>query len=239
MPTIAQTLRRFPRTFDMLNRLNRQFHHQSPVYVGIRTHIRINAPFTFLQVGANDGISHDPFREFMIRSKARGIATEPVPEFHSLMRSNYASYRNVIPVNCAVGYPSSNLPFYAYTQPYLASKGGSKELAGLASFNRQKLVDCLHPGDSPDTCIQEITIPVRTVEELMHQNGFDRFDCLFMDCEGHEENILTHMDYSKVKPRLIVFEHTHYGDRAEAIETHLAQHGFTFTRLQYDTIASR
>jgi len=238
MEHIAQKLRRFPKLFDTLNKVNR-LRRKTPLYQALAQNLPPDKPFTFLQVGANDGISHDPFREFMIRSNAHGVTTEPVPDYFALMMRNYASYPTVVSVNCAVGYPSSHLPFYAYTQPYLASKGGSKELAGLASFNRQKLIDCLHPGDSPDTSIQEITIPVRTVEELMHQNGFDHFDCLFLDCEGHEENILTHMDYSKVKPRLIVFEHTHYGDRAEAIEAHLAQLGFTFTRLQYDTIASR
>jgi FkbM family methyltransferase len=238
--TFVQRLHRFPAIFDTLNRLNRRYRHRSPIYLELFRRIPLDTPFTFLQIGANDGISNDPYREFLIRPEARGVTAEPVPEFFAKMRRNYKRYPNVLPNNTAVGYPANTLPFYAYTPQFLSSKGAwGIELAGLASFSRDKLVTCLAPGDSPASCIQEIMIPVRTVEDLMIQNGFDHFDCLFMDCEGHEENILTHMDYSKVKSRLIVFEHTHYGDRAEAIETHLAQLGFTFTRLQYDTIASR
>jgi FkbM family methyltransferase len=239
MASLAHFLRRFPTLFDRLHRLNRQWRHQSPMYLEISKHLPKNKPFTFLQIGANDGISKDPFREFMIRPNARGVTTEPVPEYFATMQATYRAYPNVIPANYAIGYPAGNLPFYAYSSSYLASKGGTEDLAGLAGFSREKLVASLQPSDDPNLCVTEIIIPVSTIESALSQHGFDHFDCLFMDCEGHEQNILTHMDYAKVKPRLIVFEHTHYGDRAEAIETHLAQHGFTFTRLQYDTIASR
>jgi FkbM family methyltransferase len=237
--TLAQFLRRFPRLFDRIQRLNRKWRSQTPIYTEISKHLPKNQPFSFLQIGANDGISTDPFREFMIHPTARGVTTEPVPEYFAKMQASYLSYPHVITENHAIGYPSGRLPFYAYAAAYLSSKGMTPDLAGLAGFSRDKLVASLQPNDDPVACIQEIIIPVLTIEEVMAKHGFESFDCLFMDCEGHEENILTHMDYSKVKPRLIVFEHTHYGDRAEAIETHLAQHGFIFTRLQYDTIASR
>jgi FkbM family methyltransferase len=75
-------------------------------------------------------------------------------------------------------------------------------------------VHCLGSHEDPNACIQEIIIPVLTVEDIMLKYGFDRFDCLFIDCEGHEENILTQLDYDLVQPRLIVFEHTHFGERA-------------------------
>lgn len=239
MSAIAQFLRRKPVFFDRMNTVARALGRRTALYSELSALIELKAPFTFLQIGANDGISHDPFREFMIRSNARGVAVEPVPEYFSAMSRNYAAYFEVIPENCAVGYPAGRLPFYAFTPNYLAAKGGSKELAGLASFTREKLIACMGRGELPENCIREIVIPVRTVEEVMEKHGFDHFDCLFMDCEGHEENILTHLDYDLIKPRVIVFEHTHYGNRAVNIEAHLSTKGFHFTRLTHDTIAAR
>lgn len=239
MSSAAQFLRKFPRVFDQMARVARVIGRQTPIYRAISKASVLEGSFTFLQIGANDGISHDPFREFMIRRNACGVTAEPVPEFFTVMCRNYSAYPHVSPENCAVGYPAGRLPFYAYTTAFLKSKGDSKELAGLASFSREKLVQCLRPDEDSNACIQEIIIPVLTVEDIMVKHGFDRFDCLFMDCEGHEENILTQLDYELVKPRLIVFEHTHYGEMAERIETHLSARGFAFTRLSQDTIAVR
>ena len=239
MSSAAQILRKFPRVFDQLARVARVIGRQTPIYRIMSKVSLLEEDFTFLQIGANDGISHDPFREFIIRRNARGVTTEPVPEFFTSMSRNYSAYPNVLPENCAVGYPAGRMPFYAYSATFLKSKNDSKELAGLASFLREKLVQCLEPEEDSNACIQEIIIPVVTVEDLMVKHGFDRFDCLFMDCEGHEENILTQLDYEVVKPRLIVFEHTHYGERAERIEAHLSARGFAFTRLSHDTVAVR
>jgi FkbM family methyltransferase len=239
MSSATQILRKFPRVFDPMARFARVIGRQTPIYRVLAKIGVLEGEFTFLQIGANDGISHDPFREFMIRGKARGVTAEPVPEFFTAMCGNYSAYPHVSPENCAVGYPAGRLPFYAYTAAFLKSKGDSKELAGLASFSREKLVRYLGSDEDPSACIREIIIPVLTVEDIMVKHGFDRFDCLFLDCEGHEENILTHLDYERVKPRLIVFEHTHFGERAERIEAHLSARGFAFIRLSHDTVAVR
>jgi len=240
MSTFAQWLRRFPFLFDLLNQINRRIAHQSPIYLELKKHLPASRAFTFLQIGANDGITTDPFREFVIRRNAHGMTVEPVPATFEKLRRNYKAYPNVLPVNCAVGYPAGHLPFFAFSQEFLDRKGDwGTALSGLAGFSRQKLLSCLAATESPDKCIQEIIVPVQNVENLMMTHGFDGFDCLFMDCEGHEENILIQLDYEVVKPRLIVFEHTHHGERIKVIDDHLGAQGFRLTRMEHDTIASR
>jgi FkbM family methyltransferase len=238
MSTLAHKLRRYPWLFDRLNQIGRRLGHQSPLYAELSRVLPSGQAFTFLQIGANDGISYDPFREFMIRPEAHGIAVEPVPEYHRKVGQNYRFYPRVLTENCAVGYPAATLPFFAYTDSYLEQRD-FEELAGLAGFDQSKLVGSLLPGENPAACIRELAIPVRTVEQVLDRHGFASVDCLFMDCEGHEENILTHLDFERVRPRLIVFEHAHFGSHAAVIEAALAAQGFQFTRLQFDTIATR
>jgi FkbM family methyltransferase len=240
MPIVTQWLKRHPVLFDRLQRLNRRWRHRSAIYTALVQHLPQGHSFSFLQIGANDGITTDPYREFMISSAARGLAVEPVPTTFAKLKRNYTSYPNVQLINGAVGYPAGKLPFFALSPAYLEGKGAwGAELTGLAGFSRQKLEDFLGPNESPESCIQELHVPVHTIEELMTAYNYDRFDALFLDCEGHEQNILTNMDMKRVNPRLIVFEHTHFGERAAEIEDHLAKHGFAFTHLQYDTVAYR
>jgi FkbM family methyltransferase len=239
MSSIAQKLRRHPRAFDFLNKIARKLGRGNKLQRQINRLLPVDKSFSFIQIGANDGISHDPFREFMIRSNARGVAVEPVPEYFKEMCANYKGYPHVMPENCAVGYPAGKVFFYAYTASFLEARGGSRELAGLAGFSREKLMACLKVGEDAEACIQEINISVFTVEDIMRKHGLSHVDCIFMDCEGHEKNILTHLDYEVVQPKLIVFEHTHYGERAEEIEGHLEPMGFSFLRFNYDTIAFR
>ncbi len=239
MSAFAQWLRRYPVLFDLLNRLNRRWRHTSSIYSELIKHLPVGSSFTFLQIGANDGVSKDPFREFMIRREARRVAAEPVPEYFASLCRNYCQYSHVIPENSAIGYPAGQLPFYAYAPEYLATRKDSMELTMLASFTRDKLLSSLKPNESADACIQEIIIPVCTVEQVMERYGFKQFDCLFIDCEGHEENIICQLDFDRVKPRLIVFEHTHQGERNKVIEARLTEQGFTFVHLTHDTIASR
>lgn len=238
MPTFSQKLRRFPKLFDSLNRLNR-LRHKTPLYQALLQHLPKGKPFTFLQIGANDGISHDPYREFMIRSNARGLAAEPVPEYFAQLTNNYRLYPNLTPINCAIGYPASTLPFHAYSPHYLETCTNAKELAGLASFDKSKLIAELRPDADPSSSIQTININVRTVEEVVAAHGFSNIDCIFMDCEGHEDNILTNLDFNHIQPKLISFEHTQHPDNARAIVLHLAKHGFACIQLSHDTVAHR
>lgn len=242
MPDVVQSLRRWPVLFDHLSRLARIMGRRTALYNELTATGLLCGPFTFLQIGANDGISHDPFREFMVRRNARGIAVEPVPEYYQKLTRSYRFYSQVLTENCAVGYPSGTLPFFAFSDAYLKSLGKAAEIAGLAGyagFDRGKLAGILRPNDKPSDCIRELSIPVRTVEQILDRHNLSSVDCLFMDCEGHEENILTHLDFERVSPRLIVFEHTHFGSHAGVIEAALAAQGFQFTRLQFDTIATR
>jgi hypothetical protein len=89
------------------------------------------------------------------------------------------------------------------------------------------------PFGCEEACL-EFLLPTQNSEA-----PFKQFDCLFIDCEGHEENIICQLDFDRVKPRLIVFEHTHQGERNKVIEARLTEQGFTFVHLTHDTIASR
>jgi len=230
-------LHQHPRLFDLAKRIKRKIGAQPPFFQAIDEFSRQRESLTFLQIGANDGLTRDPYREFLIRPNARGIVMEPVPEYFRKCTRNYSAYPNVTPVNCAVGYPSGELSFYAFSEDYLTSRGQSAELAGMAGFSYEKLLLGLREGDKPEECIHAFPVPLATVEELMEKHQFTTFDCLFMDCEGFEENILMGIDYAKVQPKLIAFEHTHFSGEKPRHEEHLEGMGYKIEKYRYDAIA--
>jgi len=234
---IKNRLSTSPRLYDMAKVLGRLCGKSSGIYAGLKSRIDLIGEFTFLQVGANDGLTNDPYREFMIRRTARGVTAEPVPEYFSRLSANYRGYKGVDCLNAAIGYGATLTSFYTFTREYLDSLGGCLELAGLAGFSRDKLERVLPPDVSPDECIQEIAVRTCTVEEVMEERGLRGFDCIFMDCEGHELNILQGMDFSKVKPRLIAFEHTHYSEERSPLDELLESKGFKIQKHEFDSTA--
>lgn len=50
---------------------------------------KAGAEITFIQVGANDGISFDNLYEFVTSHKSRGLVIEPLPHYFNRLRLNY------------------------------------------------------------------------------------------------------------------------------------------------------
>ena len=173
------------------------------------------------------------------RSEARGVAAEPVPEYFARLSANYRGYKGVECLNAAIAYGSTSTSFFTFTPKYLDSLGGGLELAGLAGFSREKLELVLPPEVIPAECIQEISVKTCTIEQILEERGMDGFDCIFMDCEGHELNILQGMDFTKVKPRLIAYEHTHYPEGRSPLDELLESKGFKIQKYEFDAVASR
>ena len=173
----------------------------------------------------------------MIRAQARGLTTEPVTEYWNKLKRNYAAYPRVTCLQVAVGYPAKETQFYSYTKAYMSKRGDWWELTGLAGFSRAKLEQSLLPGDDPAECIAETLVPTLTVEDVLKTSGFEAFDCLFLDCEGHEENVLNNLDYAIIKPKMLVYEHTHFPGSAQTLSDMLRAKGFITQQLEHDTVA--
>jgi FkbM family methyltransferase len=236
---IKNSLSHSPRVFDLVKAIGRRCGKSSGIYSGLKSQIDSMGAFTFLQVGANDGLTNDPYREFMIRGQACGVAAEPVPEYFARLSSNYRGYKGVECLNAAIAYGATSTSFFTFTPKYLDSLGGALELAGLAGFSREKLELVLPPEVSPSECIQEISVKTCTVEQILEERRLGGFDCIFMDCEGHELNILQGMDFAKVKPRLIAYEHTHYPEGLSPLDELLQSKGFKIQKYEFDAVAIR
>ncbi|MCD6051977.1 MAG: methyltransferase FkbM family, partial [Verrucomicrobia bacterium] len=89
---LSWALKRHPRLFDAIRSASRSIGSRSPVYDKLAAFFRAHSGGTFVQIGANDGISNDPIREFIVDNEQwRGAFVEPMPYLLEQCRHNYRS----------------------------------------------------------------------------------------------------------------------------------------------------
>jgi FkbM family methyltransferase len=239
MNTLRIRLRRYPRLFDGAKWVSRKLGNRTALYSFLESHIPKHGEVTFIQAGAADGLLHDPYREFILRGNMRGVLVEPLPFQFSALKRNYAHKRNVFFENCAISYPANRIELFVLSEEFVADHPQREVLALQASTSRERFINSLSLCGAPEGWkhVMGITVYGKTIEEMMLQNGFDSFDCIFLDMEGYEPQVLLNLDFATVQPKLIVYEHVCLGASSVQIEGHLAANGFVLTRFAQDNVA--
>jgi FkbM family methyltransferase len=205
-----------------------------------RTHSR---PY-FIQVGANDGNSADPFR-FLSKNWA-GLMIEPQPEPFEKLVKNYASNSLLEFENVAICNESSWLTLYGINLPQNALS------SGITSSNKEVIQKQFATGYistlanqvktslpiNHEEIIVETKVKAVTLKHLIAARGINSVNALFIDVEGHEYSVLRSFPWEKILPGLVVYEHIHLTESEAAACSHLLKtHGYALIIDGMDTIA--
>lgn len=181
-----------------------------------------------LQVGANDGKRHDFLRPFLTAYRWHGLLLEPLPDIFTDLRGTYTGCENVTLVNAALADRDGELPFYR-VKPGNNVPDGCHELGSFCREVVEKHVP-MFPG-------AELTIemePVRaySFKSLAEAFGINRLDIVVIDTEGYDFEILKFIDFKRLQPRLVIFEHVHLSHADQLAATvYLKDLGYTVHRL--------
>lgn len=157
----------------------------------------------FIQIGANDGRRFDPLHEFAtsLNYAFSGLAVEPVPRFYRALKEVYRNQPDIKPINAAIHNDLSEATLYVVGEAY---ESRVPEWAlGTASFNREHVIK----PEVPESYVEAIQVPCLSLSELMRQEGIDQIDLLQIDTEGYDGEIIRSIDFEKVRPAMIHFEH--------------------------------
>ena len=203
----------------------------------LRAFARENPRATFIEVGSNDGMQHDPLRPILLKYPWRGVMVEPVPYVFDRLRENYAGRDGILLEKAAIADQTGELPFY-----HLREARGERvhELPswydGIGSFSREAVLG--HSRHIPDieSRIVVTSVPCLTFEALCRKHDIRQIDLLLIDTEGYDREVIRNIDFGRWSPSLLVFEHYHLSESDWlAARAQLADAGYDFLAEGFDT----
>lgn len=203
--------------------------------------------FFVIQIGANDGITHDPIHKFIKRDRWKGVLLEPQPEvFEKYLRKIYKNHRGLNPICAAIGYEDG------FQKLYKIGFCDMRWATGLASFSLEKIEKLFEEGiiqknceklgiEIPAELDKQITfeeVNVISSETLLKTYGISKIDLLQIDAEGFDLEILRIFDIPKSQPEAIIFENENL-DAKDLKESYqlLELEGYQLREFGRDTLA--
>lgn len=157
--------------------------------------------FFFLQIGANDGISFDPIYHLVTKYKLRGICLEPIDEYFQLLSDNYSAFPQVKLIKKAVTEKTGTSTMHKVENPRDENLPiWTKGIASLDKDHHRK------SGISPSYIVLE-EVDTISFDTLIEEEEIEKLDLLVIDAEGYDLNIIESIDFEKIKPKIIFFEH--------------------------------
>lgn len=202
----------------------------------------------FMQIGANEGIMSNDFLHPLILTKRwKGILIEPVPWIFEKLKKNYAHVPGLYFENVAISDIRKESEFYVVdhdteffkNNPHLINQSGGPWGDQKGSLDRA-LVE-REVSMYKEVQIKSITVQCLTFQDVVEKYQLPRVDLLQIDTEGHDDVILLSIDYKKMAPVLIVFEHSNMPfERYLSCIAHLQSFGYevVYTSL-LDTVVSK
>jgi FkbM family methyltransferase len=159
---------------------------------------------SLIQIGANDGVSHDNLNSIIKKFKLKSLLLEPINKYFLDLQNNYSNYDNVKLENSALSINNEILFLYK-VDPEYSNKYGTISI-GISSFYKEHLIK---HGIKEKHIIQEKVNQV-SFDELLKKYNISDFDLLLIDAEGYDCQIVNDflLKIKKIRP-IIIFEWSH------------------------------
>jgi len=167
---------------------------------------------TFVDIGANDPEYNNNTRYFETKYNWSGVAIEPQEKYLEAWEKN----RKAKFINCCIGQESRRVQFLQYDSP----NEWEDQLSCVADMSREE-----------DSHLESRTIEVkmRPFSEIATENGLNEISLMSIDVEGYEVEVLKGIDFSIVRPKVILIENCRKLAGDESIRKILSNAGYVFT----------
>lgn len=203
--------------------------------------------FTVVQIGANDGINHDPISKYIKRDGWQGILLEPQKDIHDKwLQKVYAKNTTIQTLCAALGAVDGTSTLYK------VGWSGMRWASGLATFHRETLEEAYRSGHiakvsrkyglsiptDEDVHIVEEDVIVISPPTLFARYQITDIALLQIDTEGFDFEVIKLFDISRTLPGAIVYENIHLSDQdAVACHKHLTANGYKVKDYGANTLA--
>jgi FkbM family methyltransferase len=189
-----------------------------------RRMFEVGPEFTFIQVGAFDGVVQDPLRKYITKHGWRGVLVEPQARAAEQLRSLYRGNDRIVIMQAALDGEAGKRALFT-----VESESAPAWAGALASFHRDIILK--HSGLIPrlEAMIREETVSCVSFDDVLKHLPTGRLDLLQIDTEGADAYILSLFPFEKVRPAITHWEVRHLTkEQREDCLGRLASFGYRF-----------
>ena len=159
---------------------------------------------SLIQIGANDGVSHDHLHNIIKKFRLKSLLLEPIKKYFLDLQNSYKNFDNVQFENSALSV-NNEILFLHKVNPEYFNKYGTLS-SGISSFYKDHL---LKHGIKKKHIIKEKVNQI-SFDELLVKYSINSFDLLLIDTEGYDCQIVNDffLKVKKIRP-IIIFEWSH------------------------------
>ena len=198
---------------------------------------------TCAQIGANDGVAHDPFRLLRSNPTWRTWLLEPQPAVFKKLKRNVKRESGSVCFPYALSLAPGIKSLFTVNESQVQKETGSaRDFSVHASFDFEKLRDeigeILNRPTIPENWIARTEVNCVDWDQLFNELIGHIPQLILLDTEGMDAELLRAFPFSTAQPEVIVFEHL-WMHRAEyqGIQDMLRGAGYHLMPLAKDSVA--
>jgi FkbM family methyltransferase len=158
--------------------------------------------YTFVEIGANDGVVASKTIDLARRFEWSGIYVEPIPFFAEKCRNLHAANEKIIVKELAISNEDGELELY--------NLGSGLNTSSEDALNVIKNSDWARGAVPYINDTNKVIAKAQTLTNFMQEAEIEDFDLLIVDVEGFEKQVFEGTDFNKVRPTMIIAElHEH------------------------------
>jgi FkbM family methyltransferase len=203
------------------------------VIKGFLSDLETPSDFFFVQVGAFDGVAGDPIHGFVKQYGWKGVLVEPQHEAFETLKANYEESPGLRFENAAISTESGTKDLFRVSSSDSNSPAWVGQVASFDRGNVEKHARKWQLGE-----IQSVKVNAISFTDLAQKHRIDVIDLLQIDTEGFDFEVIKMVDFDRLPPAIIHYEHCHLGKaNAEASFRFLIERGYRVSVGETDTIA--
>ncbi len=194
--------------------------------------------FYFVQVGAYNGVTSDPFVPWLIEGVWTCVLIEPQRRYFDVLQNIYGDRENIQCHNVAIGTEDGTTQMYVVRED---AEGLPHWASQLASFRYEVVASHADRIPNIKELIETQNVPCRTLGSLVQESQLPRIDLVAIDVEGYDFEVLKQIDQLPARPKFVYYEHGHLSDAdyreslkflaERGYRTHSVNEGDTFGEL--------
>lgn len=196
---------------------------------------KLGKGFFFIQIGSNDGLTGDPINYFVVKHKWKGILVEPIKYLFNRLIKNYNNKRGLIFKNVAVSKKRGYKTIYYLKEQKTGLPWWHNQLGSFYKKNVLKHKDKIK--NIKNYLIKE-KVKCVTINDILKKNKVDKIDLLHIDTEGYDYEIIKSLNFKKIVPEMIFYEHKHLNIKNKNLcNKFLLNKGYLIIEGEKDTLA--